>query len=195
MPQLNLTAANRQEEIVKAYLEEHASETLAGKINSGTPFEKDGKTLTNRKTLSGFFKYACDEARKQAKKGATSACIEDAVVFGWAVHYFEEDSIEETLYTEDGSAYRPAPKERPRTVSVTPAAKPPEPKTDVQQSIFDLSGEEEPEQTVTEPSGFVVNKETGEVLSEPSAVPYAPDALAFLKTLPEHTFTFCEERN
>ena len=93
MIKLNLKANNKQEEIILAYLQENASETLAEKINNGTPFVKDGKPLTNLKTLSGFMKYACVEARKLAEKGANCACIEDKVVFGWAIHYFEEDSI------------------------------------------------------------------------------------------------------
>ena len=54
-------------------------------------------------------KYACEEARKLAEKGANCACVEDSVVFGWAIHYFEEDSIEGTLYTIDGEEYKPAP--------------------------------------------------------------------------------------
>ena len=45
MVKLNLTAANKQEELILAYLQENASETLADKINSGTPFEKDGTLL------------------------------------------------------------------------------------------------------------------------------------------------------
>lgn len=46
MVKLNLTAANKQEELILTYLQENASETLADKINSGTPFEKDGKTVS-----------------------------------------------------------------------------------------------------------------------------------------------------
>ena len=87
---LNLEAKNKQEELVLAYLKENASQTLADKINNGTPFEKDGKPLRNKKTLAGFMKYACDEAKKQAEKGAQYACIDDPEVYGWAVHYFEE---------------------------------------------------------------------------------------------------------
>ncbi len=100
--ELNLTAITPAEEKILQYLKENASETLAEKINNGTPFEKDGKPLLNKKTLSGFMKYACDEASKLAEKGANSACIDDATVYGWAVHYFEEESIEGTLYTPDG---------------------------------------------------------------------------------------------
>ena len=73
MTKLNLEATSREHEIVKAYLEDNASETLAEKINNGTPVEKDGKQLINRKTLDGFMRYACDEARKLAAKGASSA--------------------------------------------------------------------------------------------------------------------------
>lgn len=108
--ELNLTAITPAEEKILQYLKENASETLAEKINNGTPFEKDGKPLLNKKTLSGFMKYVCDEARKLAEKGANSACIDDATVYGWAVHYFEEESIECTLYTLDGEEYKPAVK-------------------------------------------------------------------------------------
>lgn len=107
---LNLEAKTKEQELVKAYLEENASEVLAEKINSGVRIEKDGKMLINKKTLDGFMKYASDEARKLAAKGANSACVEDKVVYGWAVHYFEEDSIEGILYNEDGSEYKPMPK-------------------------------------------------------------------------------------
>ena len=69
---LNLETKTKEQEIVKAYLEENASATLAEKINNGTPFEKDRKTFMNKKTLDGFMKYASDEARKLASKGANS---------------------------------------------------------------------------------------------------------------------------
>ena len=104
---LNLDAKTNEERKVKAYLEANASEILAEKINNGVRIQKDGKTLLNKKTLAGFMKFACDEAKKQAEKGAHSTCIDDDVVYGWAVHYFEEDSIEGTLYNEDGTEYKP----------------------------------------------------------------------------------------
>ena len=112
MIKLNLTPQNKQEELIFNYLQNNASETLADKINNGTPFEKDGNPLLNKKTLSGFMKYACDEARKLAEKGANSACVDDATVYGWAIHFFEEDSIEGTLYTIDGEEYKPAPQKQ-----------------------------------------------------------------------------------
>ena len=106
--ELNLTANTPAEEKILQYLKENASETLANKINNGTPFEKDGNPLLNKKTLAGFMKYACEEARKTVESGSSSACVEDSVVYGWAVHYFEEESIEGTLYTLDGEEYKPA---------------------------------------------------------------------------------------
>lgn len=130
MIKLNLTPQNKQEELILNYLQNNASETLADKINNGTPFEKDGNPLLNKKTLSGFMKYACDEARNLAEKGANSACIDDATVYGWAIHYFEEESIEGTLYTIDGAEYKPAPK---KSVNIKPAT--PKPQTQKQQSL------------------------------------------------------------
>lgn len=144
---LNLEAKTKGERKVKAYLEANASEILAEKINNGVRIQKDGKTLLNRKTLAGFMKFACDEAKKQAEKGAHSACIDDDVVFGWAVHYFEEESIEGTLYNEDGTKYKPP---KPVTPPPKPAATytPPKPQPKPQMSLFELmennAGEEKP---------------------------------------------------
>ena len=93
MTTLNLTANGKPQELILAYLQENASDVLAEKINSGTPFEKDGKKLINKKTLDGFMRFAMDEAKKLAEKGASSAFVEDKVVYGWAIHYFEELSL------------------------------------------------------------------------------------------------------
>ena len=136
MIELNLTATDSGQTKVLAYLQENASETLADTINNGTPFEKDGKPLINKKSLAGFMKYACDEARKLAEKGANFACIDDVTVYGWAIHYFEEDSIEGTLYTIDGEEYKPAPKNVATTKPVTVKSQPPKPQN-LQFSIFD----------------------------------------------------------
>ena len=177
---LNLDAKTNEEHKVKDYLEANASEILAKKINNGVCIRKDGKTLLNKKTLADFMKFACDEAKKQAEKGAQSACIDDAVVYGWAVHYFEEDSIEGTLYNEDGTEY----KKQPGVATKAPAAKytPPKPQPKPQMSMFDLldakpeePDEDEPtdeeireaaEQIDAEEPPQNVDLETGEILSE-----------------------------
>jgi cell division septation protein DedD len=107
MVELNLSAATPEYAILKDYLQRNASETLAHKINNGTPFVKDGKTLTNKKTLENFMRYASKEAREKAGKGAQFACVDGDTVINWALHYFEEDSLEGTLYNEDGTEYTP----------------------------------------------------------------------------------------
>lgn len=138
---LNLTAKNTEQEVVKQYLEENASGMLAEKINNGVAIEHDGKTLINRKSLDGFMKYATEEARKQTEKGASSACVRSDVVFGWAIHYFEEDRIIGVLYNEDGTEYK-APKPEVKKVAKTTTniatVKKPE---SSQLSLFDFSGE------------------------------------------------------
>ena len=139
--ELNLKANTPSEQKILEYLQNNASETLADKINNGTPFEKDGKPLLNKKTLSGFMKYACDEAKKLAEKGANSACIDDATVYGWAVHYFEEESIEGTLYTLDGEEYKPAVKAKNAQKSTyTPTSAPKQ--QNQQASLFDIISQE-----------------------------------------------------
>ena len=146
---LNLETKSKEQELVKAYLEENASETLEEKINNGTPFEKDGKTFINKKTLDGFMKYASSEARKLASKGANSACVEDKVVYGWAVHYFEEESIEGTLFNADGTEYKPTPKPTPAQVRKVEAKKPEQ----RQPSLFDFMEPEASEPEVKDENG------------------------------------------
>ena len=169
MVKLNLTAAKKQEELILAYLQENASETLADKINSGTPFEKDGKSLINKKTLSGFMKYACDEARKLAEKGASSACVDDATVYGWAIHYFEEESIEGTLYTIDGAEYKPAPKKSVNIKPATPKSQP-QKQQSLQFSLFDKFDEND----VKAPTNDCLSVESAEMTvdtkEEPTSV-------------------------
>ena len=60
--------------------------------------------------------------------------IDDDTVYGWAMHYFEEDTILGDLYTEDGELYKPTVPKPTTTYTPTPkpvTAKPKEP------SLFD----------------------------------------------------------
>ena len=164
---LNLETKTKEQELVKAYLEENASQILADKINNGTPFEKDGKTFINKKTLDGFMQYASSEARKLASKGANSACVEDKVVYGWAIHYFEEDSIEGTLFNADGTEYKPAPKPTPAQVRKVEAKKPEQ----RQATLFDFMEPETPEPEVKDENGDAEDEqpsqeEIDEILAE-----------------------------
>ena len=177
MKQLNLEENTKEQQRIKAYLEENASDILAGKINNGVLIKKDGKILLNRKTLDGFMSFATEEARKQAEKGARYAMVEDAVVFGWAVHYFEEDSIEGTLYNEDGSEYKTQPKQTAKAPTVKAQ---PEPQPKPQMSMFDLMGEDlegKPEEEKPEddedtmPSDEEIQEIMAEIAEEEKAKP------------------------
>ena len=55
------------------------------------------KILTTQKTLIGCIDYCKEQAREQVEDGV--AIITDEEVFGWSVHYFLEDTIEESLPT------------------------------------------------------------------------------------------------
>ena len=170
---LLLEAKTKEQELVKAYLEENASEILADKINNGARIVKDGAVLLNKKTLDGFMTYAADEARKLAEKGARSICVEDKVVYGWAVHYFEEDSMEEKLYNEDGTEYRPKPKAADKPKPVSPAVKP---KPEPQLPLFELmckpndttATEKQTDEAATDDTSndYALSEEDNDVISE-----------------------------
>ena len=173
MISLNLTTTGNEQVIIKDYLENNVSEILADKINNGVRIEKDDKTLLSKKSLDGFMSYACDEARKQSDKGAKGACIEDKTVFGWAIHYFEENSIEGKLYNEDGTDYKPIIKNKTNlsnaaAVTITPKPKP-------QLSLFDIIKQEDKpaeeiqtteEISATDNDNDVTNDEFQEIMEE-----------------------------
>ena len=80
--ELKLEAKNPTEQRVLDYLKENVSEVLAEKINAG------------KKTIAGAMGYCKGEAQKLAA-GESCAYVDDATVFGWIIHYFEEDTITE----------------------------------------------------------------------------------------------------
>ena len=128
--------------------------------------------------------FACDEARKQTEKSAKSACIEDSTVYGWAIHYFEEASVEGTLYNEDGTLYKSTPTDVTRNPASTVLPIPPVKKPKPQMSLFELmeqqneisetDTEDEPDETDDEDEDEPL-PETEETLSE--APPEAPAPL------------------
>ena len=69
------------QEAVKRHLDKMAQEDFA--------FAERYKD--EKKSLAECAKYIMAQARKQAKGGC--AAIEDAVVYGWAVHYYQEENI------------------------------------------------------------------------------------------------------
>lgn len=79
--ELGLKAESSAQKMVLDYLEANASEVLAEKIRTGN------------KTLAQCWTYIVKQAQKQ--KDGNCACVPDMEVFGWAIHFFEEDSITE----------------------------------------------------------------------------------------------------
>lgn len=132
---LNLETKTKEQELIKRYLEENASEILANKINNGVKIVKDNKTLINKKDLNDFMNYANQEARKLAEKSSNCACIEDKIVYGWAIHYFGEDEIIGNLYNEDGTEYKVKIKKTTPKIESKPEPKKPEKQ---QATLFDL---------------------------------------------------------
>ncbi len=82
---LNLEAKTSNEKLILEYLSKNATEALVEKINSG------------KKTLAQCWAYIVSEARKLAQNNC--ACVEDVTVFGWAMHFFEEESIKVETYS------------------------------------------------------------------------------------------------
>lgn len=97
---LGLKAKNNAQKVVLDYLEANVSEVLAEKIKSGN------------KTMDQCWTYIIGQAEKQ--KDGKVACISDMEVFGWAIHFFEEDKI--------------TAKEEKPAVKVVVSEKKPEPK-------------------------------------------------------------------
>ena len=149
MATLNLTAATPEQEKIKAYLQANASDVLAEKINNGVRITKDGKTLVNKKTLDTFMHFSSEEALKliaeNERKGKVVRCIDDPTVYGWAIHYFEEDGIEGKLYNEDGTEYAP-PKPVQKVSTPTVPYSPLKPKPEPQLSLFDMLGTQKKEE-------------------------------------------------
>ncbi len=169
---INLQAKDESQKRILEYLEENASEILADKINNGVQVEKDGKQLLSKKDLDSFFIYATNEAKKMAEN-KSYACIDDKTVFGWAIHYFEEDEIQGKLFNLDGTEFEPPKPIKKETPKVEVKEKPKQP------SLFDFITEPEKEESqdeeieeeiedippMKEIAGRKVDTSTGEVIS------------------------------
>lgn len=149
MTNLNLKANTPEENTVLTHLIPMVSDELADKINNGVRIQKNGKTVINKKDLTSFMSFAMEQAKKQIaesqRKGAQAVCVHGDDIMSWAIHYFEEDSIEGKLYNEDGTEYKP-PKPQPKTTPTTAKPyTPPKPAPKPQISMFELLNAE-PEQ-------------------------------------------------
>ena len=157
---LNLKAKDSREQTVLDNLIPMLTESLAEKINNGVYIEKDGKRLLNKKDLTTFMQYAMEEAKKQLaenqRKGAQAVCVYGDDIMNWAMHFFEEDSIEGKLYNEDGTEYKspkPENKANPSSSAVSYTAPAPEPKP--QLNFFDMLSDSSKTKTETKPESEI----------------------------------------
>ena len=159
---LNLKTKNGSQCRIKEYLEQHANPALAEKINNGARIEKEGNTLINKKDLDGFWAYACRKSRENGDD-----YTENETVFEWAMYYFNEDTIEGTLYNENGTKYKPI-KNVTVPVPAPVVQEKPKPKK-AQISLFDMM-ETDDKETIDETpdeeaeTDIKIDKETGEVI-------------------------------
>ena len=93
---INLEATSDNERAIAEYLEANASDALVEKINTG---KKDYEQCWN---------YIMRKARVFLT--GRSGYIDPKIVFGWAVHFFEEDKIEEEM-KDMKVEYKPVKKE------------------------------------------------------------------------------------
>lgn len=121
------TTNNSFQDTIKAYLDKRAEEDSLFAVT----YAKENKNI----------KDCCSYITSQAKKQQTGGCaaISDDVVFGWAVHYYDEDDIkiEKTSNTRS-EVKTSAPKKTEEKKPEAPKAKiKPKKKEDVGQlSLF-----------------------------------------------------------
>lgn len=117
---LHLEAKNKNEQILLDYLNQNASAVLKEKINAG------------EKTLSQCWSYIVSEASKSKENNC--AVVDSDTVFGWAIHFFEEDSIEAKQYFASYGVSTTTSKDKPKEKK---KAKPQPPQME-QLSLFDM---------------------------------------------------------
>lgn len=121
------TNNNSQQDKIKAYLDKRAQEDSLFAVT----YAKENKNIQD------CYSYITSQAKKQAINGC--AMIEDDVVYGWAVHYYDEDDIKvDKTSNMRVSVNNSAPKTEVKKEAPKAKIKPKK-KEDVNQlSLFDL---------------------------------------------------------
>lgn len=88
-------------EVIKKFLESKRK----------TDKDLDKAMQKTNKNIDDCWKYIVEQAQK--KKTGNCACVADDVVFGWAFHYYQEDSV--------SPKSKATPKVEVKTAKVTPA--------------------------------------------------------------------------
>ena len=84
------------ENIIKSYLDKRAQDDSL----FAQAYQKAGKSI----------KKCCDYIISQARKiGGNAVAVDDATVYGWAVHYYDEDDVEVNEVAEHVEVSVPSP--------------------------------------------------------------------------------------
>ena len=125
-----------EERIVAEYIDANASEMLVKKINK------------SNKGISDCWNFIISQAKAKAGKNKAVG-VADSEVFGWAIHYFEEDSIKKGDTPKIEAKVETVKEDKVAAVAKEPVKivkvekKPKEPKSDMlpgQMTIFELMG-------------------------------------------------------
>lgn len=120
------TNNNSFQDTIKAYLDKRAQEDSLFAVT----YAKENKNI----------KDCCSYITSQAKKQQTGGCaaISDDVVFGWAVHYYDEDDIKVEKTSNTRSEVKTSAPKKTEVKKEAPKAKiKPKKKEDVgQYSLF-----------------------------------------------------------
>lgn len=121
------TNNNSFQDTIKAYLDKRAQEDPLFAVT----YAKENKNI----------KDCCTSINSQAKKQAVNGCaaISDDVVFGWAVHYYDEDDIKIEKSSNTRSEVKTSSTKTEVKKEAPKATIKPKKKEDVGQlSLFDL---------------------------------------------------------
>ena len=121
------TNNNSFQDTIKAYLDRRAQEDSLFAVT----YAKENKNIKD------CYSYITSQAKKQASNGC--AMIEDDVVFGWAVHYYDEDDIKVEKTSNTRSEVKTSATKTEVKKEASKAKIKPKKKEDVNQlSLFDL---------------------------------------------------------
>ena len=99
-------------EKIKNYLDELAEKDLMFAVVYGNP----------KKNLDDCMKYILSQAQKVATSmsGGKGCVIDDDEVYGWAVHYYQEENVDTPTNTNVKAAVKTMPTKKTRTKKSEP---------------------------------------------------------------------------
>lgn len=106
-----MEAKNETEKIILEYFEKNASDSLKARVEQ------------EKKTIAGALNYATEKARKH--RTGNFACVADEVVFGWIMHYFEDEPASKYEAKPSGAKVSAPKKAEKKTAKKKPVTEKP----------------------------------------------------------------------